>query len=162
MVFVLGMWEGILALAGLVGGLLTMNRFIGIYNTGRQAQAKPFNDARTAMEHQLENAKRANASLKTQLYNAKWGPVEEFADLELNGEDAEADSDMEMIRPLYEEFAPQWMQKIVDFETAKEIVVKKPELIRSMVGWAKNKYASNKPTKTNDGSNKKTELVEAV
>jgi hypothetical protein len=154
--------EGILALAALIGGLLTMNRFIGVYNTGKEAQAKPFNDARTAMEHQLETVKRANNSLKTQLYNAKWGPVEELSDLNYSGEDAEADSDMEMLRPIYEEFAPAWMQKLVDFETAKEIVVKKPELIRNLIGWGKNKYASNKQTRTTAGSNKTPELVEAV
>lgn len=123
---VLGLWEGILALGGLIGGLWTLNRFIGVYSTSKEAQAKPFNEARTALEDTLDKARKANASLRTQLSNAKWGPVEEFADLDYSGEDSEADSDMEMLRPIYEEFAPQWMQKLVDFETAKEIVVKKP------------------------------------
>ena len=154
--------EGILVLAGIIGGLLTFNRFIGVYSASKEAQAKPFNEARSALEDTLDKAKRANASLRTQLSNAKWGPVEEFADLELNGEDSEADSDMEMMRPLYEEFAPQWVQKLVDFETAKEIVVKKPELIRNMIGWAKKKYDVSKTTRTPNGSNQKTELVEAV
>lgn len=159
---VLGLWEGLIALAALVGTLLTVNRFMGIYSTAKLAQARPFNEARMAMEDQLEKQKRANASLRTQLSNAKWGPVEQMANLDYSGDDEQADDDMDMMRPIYEEFAPQWIQKIVDFDSAKEIVVKRPELIRNMIGWAKNKYASNKTTGTGNGDNKKTELVEAV